>query len=324
MILAVASAFIHTTYTVHADELEPCSMKKLRIVVSLPNDNAYQHEQGLAANSAAKQLGLTLQVIRADDDSITQSQQLLKLIQSPAEERPSAILVEPVTATGLRRVAEASVAAGIAWVISNSDVDYIYQLRKTPQVPVFTVTQGQQEIGRLQGKQLAALLPQGGSILCIEGPSMSSVAVQRHEGMETTKPRSVQTTTIRSKWSEDSANQSAVAWLRLATSRAEKFAAVAGQTHELALGARKAFQNSENPEQQKKWLEVPFLGIGIASQVKPLVDSRVLAAAVITSVTMDLALRTLVQALEKQSQPPERTVVEASSYPALEKLSPKR
>jgi ABC-type sugar transport system substrate-binding protein len=299
-------------------------MKKLRIVVSLPNDNAYQHEQGAAANSAAKQLGVTLQVIRADDDSITQSQQLLKLIQSPPDDRPNAILVEPVTASGLRRVAEASVAAGIAWVISNSDVDYIYQLRKTPQVPVFTVTQGQQEIGRLQGKQLAALVPQGGSVLCIEGPSMSSVAVQRREGMETTKPRSVQTTTLRSKWSEDSANQSAASWLRLATSRAEKFNAVAGQTHELALGARKAFQNSVDPEQQKKWLEVPFLGIGIASQVKPLVDSRVLTAAVITSVTMDLALRALVQALEKQSQPPERTVVEASSYPALDKLSPKR
>lgn len=286
-------------------------MNKLRIVVSLPNDNAYQHEQGASANSAAKQLGLTLQVIRADDDSITQSQQLLKLIQSPPDERPNAILVEPV-------------AAGIAWVISNNDVDYIYQLRKTPQVPVFTVTQGQQEIGRLQGKQLAALLPQGGSILCIEGPSMSSVAVQRREGMETTKPRSVQATILRSKWSEDSANQSAASWLRLATSRAEKFDVVAGQTHELALGARKALQNSDNPDQQKKWLEVPFLGIGIASQVKPLVDSRVLTAAVITSVTMDLALRTLVQALEKQSQPPERTVVEASSYPALDRLSPKR
>jgi ABC-type sugar transport system substrate-binding protein len=299
-------------------------MKKLRIVVSLPNDNAYQHEQGAVARSAARQLGLDLLVIHAEDDSITQSQQLLKIIQSPQDERPNAFLVEPVTATGLRRVAEASVSAGIAWVISNSDVDYIHQLRKTPQVPVFTVTQGQQEIGRLQGKQLAALLPQGGSVLCIEGPSMSSVAVQRHDGMETTKPRNLQTTTLRTKWSEDSANQSAAGWLRLATSRAERFSAVAGQTHELALGARKAFQNSDNPEQQKKWLEVPFLGIGIATQVKPLVDSRILTAAVVTSVTMDLALRTLVQALEKQAQPPERTVVETSSYPALEKLSPKR
>jgi len=299
-------------------------MKKLRIVVSLPNDNAYQHEQGVIAKTTGERLGLDMQVIRADDDSITQSQQLLKIIQSSAEARPNALIVEPVTATGLRRVAEAAVAAGIAWVISNSDVDYVQQLRKSPRVPVFTVTQGQHEIGRLQGKQIAALLPQGGAVLCVEGPTMSFVAVQRHEGMDIAKPRNVQTTTLRSKWSEESAFQSTGAWLKLATSRAEKFSLVAGQTHELAVGARKALLSTESPEQQKKWLETPFLGIGIASQVKPLVNGRILTAAVVTSVTMDIAIRTLVKAFETQAQPPERTVVEASSFPDLDKLATKR
>jgi len=299
-------------------------MKKLRIVVSLPNDNAYQHEQGVVAKTTGERLGLDVQVIRADDDSITQSQQLLKIIQSSAEARPNAFIVEPVNATGLRRVADAAVAEGIAWVISNSDVDYVQQLRKSPRVPVFTVTQGQHEIGRLQGKQLAALLPQGGTVLCVEGPSMSSVAVQRHEGMDIAKPRNVLTTTVRSKWNEESALQSVSAWLRLATSRAEKFDLVAGQTHELAVGARKALLSIEDPEQKKKWLGAPFLGIGIASQVKPLVDSRILTAAVITSVTMDLALKTLVRAIETQVQPPERSVVEASSFPDLEKLAARK
>lgn len=298
-------------------------MKKLRIVVSLPNDNAYQHEQAVVAKSTGEHLGLDLQVIQANDDSITQSQQLLEIIQSRPENRPSAFLVEPVTATGLRRVAEAAVAEGIAWVISNSDVDYVKQLRKSTRVPVFIVTQGQYEIGRLQGQQFAALLPQGGSVLYIEGPSMSSVAVQRHEGMESAKPRNVQLATLRSKWSEEIAYQSAGAWLRLATSRAEKFDLVAGQTHELALGARRAFQNIDNPEQKKRWLEVPFIGIGISSQVKPLVAGHVLAAAVVTSVTMDLALTLLARAIESQTQPPERSIVAVSSYPELEKLTAK-
>jgi ABC-type sugar transport system substrate-binding protein len=299
-------------------------MAKLRIVVSLPNDNAYQHQQEIAAKSAAASLGVDLRVIHAHDDSITQSQQLLEIIQSNSAEMPNAFLVEPVTATGLRRVAEVAVAKGIGWVISNSEVDYVKQLRKSPQVPVFTVTQGQQEIGRLQGKQIAAFLPQGGSVLCIQGPSMSSVAVQRFEGMESAKPKNVQVTTLRSKWSEEAAYQSALAWLKLATSRAEKFDLVAGQTHELALGAKKALQNAENPEQQKKWITTPFLGIGVASQVRPLVDGRTLAAAVVTSVTMEIALRTLVRSIETQTQPPERTMVEASSHPDLEKLPPKR
>ena len=296
-------------------------MQKLRIVVSLPNDNAYQREQGVVATVTGKRLGLDLQVMHAGDDSITQSQQLLEIIQSRSEARPNAFLVEPVTATGLPRVAEAAVAEGIAWVISNNDVDYVQRLRKNPKVPVFTVTQGQFEIGRLQGKQLAAVLPQGGSVLFIAGPSTSSVAVQRYQGMESARPENLQLTTLRSKWSEDSAYQSVAAWLKLATSRAEKFNLVAGQTHELALGAAKALQNSSDPEQQQRWRELPFIGIGVASQVKSLVDAHVLAAAVVTSVTMELALGMLVRALETHVQPPERTIVEATSFPALENLA---
>jgi len=299
-------------------------MKKLRIVVSLPNDNAYQHEQKVVAKSTGVRMGLDLQVIQAEDDSIAQSKQILKIIESSAESMPSAFLVEPVSGTGLRSVAEGAVAKGIAWVMSNSDVDYIRQLRKSPRVPVFTVTQGQREIGQLQGKQLAALLPQGGSVLYVEGPSMSSVAIQRRESMESAKPRNVRITTIRSQWSEESAYQSAAARLQQAPSHVEKFDLVAGQTHELALGARKAFRNIGDQEQRQKWLGLPFIGIGISNQVKPLVDGGVLAAAVFTSVTMELALRLLVRAIETQVQPPERSVVEALSYPALDKLAAKK
>lgn len=299
-------------------------MKKLRIVVSLPNDNAYQHQQGITAKTAGDRLGLELHVIHAKDDSILQSQQLLEMIQARPEARPDAFLVEPVTATGLPRVAEAAVAAGIAWGISNSDVDYVIELRKKAKVPVFTVTQGQHEIGRIQGKQIAAILPQGGSVLFIAGPSLSSVAVQRHEGMETARPRNVQLTLLRSKWSEENAYQSVNAWLRLATSRAEKFDLVAGQTHELAMGARKALQSVDSADQKKKWLEVPFIGIGISNQVKSLVDGRLLAAAVVTSVTMELGIGILVRALESNAQPPERSIVEAYSMPELEKLTVKR
>lgn len=299
-------------------------MKKLRVVVSLPNDNAYQHQQSVVAKATGERLGLDLQVIHAKDDSITQSQQLLEFIQAQPEARPDALIVEPVTATGLPRVAEAAVGAGIAWVISNSDVDYVHKLRSKSQVPVFTVTQGQHEIGRIQGKQMAALLPAGGVVLFVEGPSLSSVAVQRQEGMETAKPRDVQLTALRSKWSEESAYQSVNAWLRLATSRAEKIDLVAGQTHELALGARKALQGVDDAEQKKRWQGVPFIGIGIANQVKPLVEGKLLAAAVITSVTTELALGILVRALESKAQPPERSIVEASSFPELEKLAGKR
>jgi len=52
--------------------------------------------------------------------------------------------------------------------------------------PVFTDSSDHAEIGRLQGKQFAALLPRGGSILYIEGPPQSSSA-----DMFMAKPRDV-------------------------------------------------------------------------------------------------------------------------------------
>lgn len=80
-------------------------MNRVRIVVSLPNDNAYQHEQGVVAKLTGEKLGLDLEVMHAKDDSITQSQQLLEIIQSRSAIRPNAFVVEPVTRTGRRQPA---------------------------------------------------------------------------------------------------------------------------------------------------------------------------------------------------------------------------
>ena len=57
-------------------------MKKLSIVVSLPGENNYLREQEAAAKTTAQRLGLDLQVINAKSDPVTQSQQVLEIVQS--------------------------------------------------------------------------------------------------------------------------------------------------------------------------------------------------------------------------------------------------
>ena len=104
-------------------------MKRLSIVVSLPGENNYLREQEAVARALAQRLGLDLQVINAKMDPITQSQQVLEVVQAQSG-RPDAVIVEPVNNQGLPRVAEAAVAAGIGWVVSNARVDYLEPLRK--------------------------------------------------------------------------------------------------------------------------------------------------------------------------------------------------
>ncbi|MGC2417228.1 MAG: substrate-binding domain-containing protein, partial [Candidatus Acidiferrales bacterium] len=134
-------------------------MKKLKFVLSVPGDTLYLRAQTAAAQAAAQRIDAELQVLVAQMDAVGQGQQLLNLVQARAESRPDAVIMEPVSAAGLPRVAEAAVAAGIAWVVSNAQVDYIGALRKNGKVPVFQVSQDHMEVGQLQGKQMGAILP---------------------------------------------------------------------------------------------------------------------------------------------------------------------
>src|SRR5260370_12935852 len=105
-------------------------MKKLSFVVSLTNnDNDYQQEQAAAAEKAARRLGVDLKIVHANNDAVTQSQQLLQFIQSSTTARPDAIVFEPAGGTAFPQVARAAVAADIGWVVLNPDADYIPQLR---------------------------------------------------------------------------------------------------------------------------------------------------------------------------------------------------
>src|SRR3954451_12354996 len=127
-------------------------------------------EQATAAEEAAQRFGAELQILDAENDAIVQSQQLLKIIQSNTEPRPDGIIFEPVGGTAMPQVARAAAAAGIGWVILNREVDYLVDLRRNFKVPLFTLTSDHEEIGRIQGRQIAALLPQAGSVLLIQGP----------------------------------------------------------------------------------------------------------------------------------------------------------
>src|SRR5262249_55229438 len=138
-------------------------MKQLSVVVSLPGTNNYLEEQATAAQATATRLGMNLQIINARSNPVTQSQQLTEIVQSPTTARPDAIIVEPANETGLPRVAEAAVAAGVGWVISNARVDYMGQLRRDAKAPVFSISLDHREIGCMQGRQLGALLPEGGT-----------------------------------------------------------------------------------------------------------------------------------------------------------------
>lgn len=297
-------------------------MKQRKFVLSIPGDTMYLRAQVDAAKASADRVGVKLEVFSADMDAVTQGQQLLSVVQSRPEERPDAILVEPVSASGLPRVAEAAVAAGIGWAVSNGDVDYLGQLRSKAKAPVFGVSQNHVEVGRIQAKQIGAMLPDGGSVLYLRGPAMSWWASKRLEGLESARPRNVEVKSIKVQGlTEKDAHKAVGSWLDLSRPRPDGTQLIMAQNADSILGAIKAMETNAAASDRMKWLAVPRAGLGTANRVRPLVAQGVLKAAVVTSLTLDKAVEMLARAMSEGKQPQEQTFVEASSYPNLDELA---
>jgi ribose transport system substrate-binding protein len=300
------------------------TMRKLRFLVSLTtNENDYQIEQAQSADLAAKKLGVDVQVIFADNDAITQSTQILKVIQAPAETRPDAIVFEPVGGTALPQVARAAAGAGIGWAVLNRDANYIAELRRSSTVPILAVSSDHVEIGRIQGRQFAAFLPKGGSVLYIQGPSENSAAKERTAGMQETKPANIQLTLLRAQWTEDSAQRAVRSWLKLSTTQKMTVDLIGAQDDSMAMGARKAFQELTNEADRERWLKLPFTGCdGLPKTGQTWIRSGLLAATVFVPPNTGQAIEMFVQAIQHGKQPPERALTMPASIPPLEALTP--
>jgi len=301
-------------------------MRKLKILVSLTtNDNDYQIEQARSAESTSKKCGVELQILYADNDAINQSTQILKAIQAAPEERPSAIVFEPVGGTALPQVARAAVSAGIGWAVLNRDANYIPELRQTGKAPVFGVSSDHVEIGRIQGRQCAALLPTGGSVLYIQGPSENSAAKERTLGMQEAKPANIHLIMLKGQWTEESAQRAVRSWLKLTTSQKANIDLIAGQDDSMAVGARKAFQELPSEVERERWLDLPFLGCdGLPNTGQAWVRSGLLTATIYIPPNTGQAIEMLVDALQSGKTPPERALTSAVSVPVLEALRPRK
>ena len=296
-------------------------MKRLSFLVSLTNnDNDYQQEQAAAGKRAGRRLGVEVKIIHANNDPLAQIQQLLHHVQDASVMRPDAIIFEPAGGTALAQVARAAAAAGIGWVVLNHEADYVAELRGTFQVPVFAITSDHEEVGKIQGQQFGALLPNGGAMLYIEGPPNSLAAKQRTAGMNRTKPANIQVKAMRANWTEESAYRTVSSWLRLRTSLESQIDLVGAQDDSMAMGTKRAF--SEIAERgRERWMKIPVTGCdGMPKTGQAWVRNGTLAATVFIRPNADLAIEMLVEAIKTGTSLPERKVIAPESVPPLAEL----
>lgn len=299
-------------------------MRKLRVLVCLPTrDNDFQLEQAWSVEQVAQTLNIELTLLYADNDSITQSSLILKAVQASADSRPDAVVFEPVGGDALPRVAQIAQDSGIGWAVLNRAPSYVPEFRIRSRVPVFSISSDHLEIGRIQGRQFAALLPAGGAVLYLEGPSNSSSAKLRTTGMLETKPSNIRVSFLRGQWTQESGERAVQSWLKLATSQGARINLVGAQDDSMAIGARKAFEAVLDYKLRAARLTIPFTGCdGVAKTGQAWVRKGLLAATVHIPPLAGEALEIMARAIQSGIQPPEHSTTVSVSIPPLNRLQP--
>jgi ribose transport system substrate-binding protein len=288
--------------------------------VSLPEkDNEFQILQAVEARAAARRLGCQVELFYAGNSGIAQIQQIYRALGG--EPRPRALVVEPIAQTGLETVLRRAASQGVGTAMLNCSADYVTRLAaEFPRVPIFTVGSDQAAIGRLQAEQLKALLPRGGSVLCIRGPLGAPAAEERARGLERglEGSSSIRCMELDGHWTEESAYRSVQSWLRLRSSASLRLDAVAAQDDSMARGARRAMAELEDAT---RWHGVPFLGIdGVPDAGQKMVDQGELAATIVMPSNTAAALEHLVLSLESGVMPPPSVHLAVHPYPEMDRL----
>jgi ABC-type sugar transport system substrate-binding protein len=295
-------------------------MARLAILLSLiTTHNDYQREQAAVAQQMAGRLGIDLRVIYAEGDSVLQATQILEALQAPVEERPCAVVLEPAGAS-MTQIARRAVQHDVGWVVVNRAVDAYDDLRGRGTAPVGAVVLDNVEVGRLQGAQFAALLPEGGKVLYLEGPA-TELSRQRRAGVVETLPANIELQSARGRWTEESGAQAVSQRLALASTRVPDL--VGSQNDAMAMGARRAVEALPPGPARDRWLAIPYTGVdGVPSTGQAWVKQGQLTATIISPPLAGLALELVVQARSGTQPMPEVTSVLPVAFPPVPELRP--
>lgn len=294
-------------------------MKKLKVALGLTmRENDFQQQHAAVAQATAQRLGIELVVVYGEGDAIAQTKQILALIRGP--DRPDAIIVEPI-GTGMLPVATAAVNAGVGWIVLSRKEEYLLPLREKASVPIGSFATDNLEVGRIQGRQFAALLPSGGALLYIEGPATDPAKLRR-QGLEETLPSNIQVRTAAGKWTEASGRQAMSSRLQARWTGSPGIDVIGCQNDAMAIGVRRALEEEAAVEQRDAWLKIPLTGVdGVPGSGQQWVQKGLLAATVVVPPLTGIALEALVKAVSTGQQLPERTFTRPAAYPPLEQLS---
>ena len=282
------------------------------------DDGEYQELLQQDFLKAARGYGFPARVFRADNDSEKQVAQIQDCLREPPDRRPTVLMVSPVREGPLLSTAHEAARLGVGWVVLNRWWDHVNHLRaEFSTLPIFSVGADQVETGRIQGKQLLALLPRGSELVYIQGPIGTSSAVRRYTGVrEALRGTSLDVFTLHSDWTRKGGARAMLDWARVFHGRELPTFIVGAQNDVMAMGARDAVEElaTERPKFSTEY--VSFCGCdGSPSYGQRLVNEGKLAATVIMPLCAGRAIAEIAAMLRGGPRPPATIELKPESFP---------
>jgi ribose transport system substrate-binding protein len=139
--------------------------------------------------------------------------------------------------------------------------------------------------------------------------------------MMSTKPPGIMIKTLKGDWTQQSGFHAIRSWLSLSTAREMHVGMIACQNDDMAIGARRAFEELTDTKERDAWLALPITGCdGVPKAGQTWVRQGRLNATIFSPPLFGDAIQVLASSRLKGTQPEERTSVAPSSFPALKEL----
>ena len=284
---------------------------------------------------AAAREGLEVEVFHAGYNAPQQAQDMVRFANRNADKRlcifvipeADAIRDGDIESDPTFHLAERVLQKGVGLIMLNHGrEDLITALRaRHPELPVTLVEIDNVEFGRMQGRQLRALVPKGGTVLCVRGHQFDTACRDRTNGMreELRAVSGIVVEEIDARWDADLAEPGVYKWITSPNRRQSPLHAVVAQNDHMGQAAKQALLRAAKDVGRPELAHVPILGgDGLPDFGLRWVREGILTATVCVTLPGALAVEQLAQYWRSGTPLPAVTKSPVRSYPELSSLRP--
>jgi ABC-type sugar transport system substrate-binding protein len=276
----------------------------------------YQDLQGREAAAKGRALGVGVEV---EFSPAFGQYRVVRKRLGDASRPLDAVVIEPATVAGMELILkDLKGRTGVVVLNAWDPLVETYFGQWGAGFPLGTISMPHFQFGELQGRQVSTVVPLGGSVLVITGPSRSSAAVERLQGLKSTVRPDIQVhDTEAGQWSEADGALAFGTWYGVFKSRQQAIHAIAGQSDDIAVGARRAAAAVPNAEHAQMFARAKYLGVGaVPGFGKEKVDDGTLYASIVAPPNSGTAVELLHRYWAEARPLPLRSFTDVVPYPA--------